>query len=193
MKRLLLVLVGALLIMALAACGSSEEVETSNESAEKQESNTVEEEQEEVNAEAVNNNDEENMDEESEEETLKDDEEMLIDEDDYSVEHQKIERTKDEFGDEFIDVRMRVENKTDDYLDFSAGSLSVDDEMVNDENYDMYIETEGGKSAEDRLSIYSFEEDDYELPELEDNLELELWVDDEDMEREDKHDVRIEF
>lgn len=192
MKKLAWVLLGALLL--LGACSSgSEEVETTNQSAESknEEVNNNDDNNDNTGFENAEANDEENNDEESEE-VLTDDEETLIDEEKYSIDLVKVVE-EEMMGDKEIKAVFEVENKSDDYLEIFAETASADGKMINAENMNMFIEVSPGKEAEDYFQIFEFEDEDFELPELNDELEIDIMVNDEDWEFEDKQTITIDF
>lgn len=193
MKKLVWVLLGALLL--LGACSSeSEEVETSNQSAEpknEEVNNNNDDNNDNEGFENAEANDEENNDEESEE-VLTDDEETLIDEEKYSIDLVKVVE-EEMMGDKEIKAVFEVENKSDDYLEIFAETASADGKMINAENMNVFIEVSPGKEAEDSFQIFEFEDEDFELPELNDELEIDIMVNDEDWEFEDKQTITIDF
>lgn len=181
MKKQLFMLL-AIMVLILGACGTSgDEVETASESSEPRNEESDTEETEDV------------EEEEDADEVLTDEEETLVDEDKYSMKLVKVER-KGLDGDEQIKVTFDVENKSDDYLEFYARSASADGKMIPDEYMNMYIDISPGKEATDSFEIIKFEEDtDFELPELNEELEIDIMVTDEDWEYEDEQTITIEF
>lgn len=174
MKKYMLLL-SVLLLLAFAACSSTtEEVDTSSESFEPRN-----EEAEEV--------------EENEDEVLKEDGGTLIDEERYSVDLVKVEKRQLE-EDEIIQVTFDVKNKSEDYLDFFVDTASADGKMIPDENIDMWIEVSPGKDVTDSFNIYKLEEDvDFEMPELKEELQIDIMVSDEEREFEDRQTITIDF
>ncbi len=186
MKKYML-LFSVLLLVILAACSSTtEEVDTSSESSEPRS-----EEKEET--EGTEDVEEVEEVEENEDEVLKEDGGTLIDEDKYSVDLVKVEKRQlDE--DEHIQVTFDVKNKSDDYLELFVDTASADGKMIPQENIDMFIEVSPGKEATDSFNIYKFVEDvDFEMPELNEELQIDIMVNDEEWEFEDRQTITIEF
>lgn len=184
MKKYLFIL-SALLLLALTACGTtSEEVDTESELSESrseaaEESEGLEEAEEEI--------------EEDNEEVLKEDGGTLVDEEKYSIDLVKVEKRKID-SDEHIRAVFNVKNKSDDYLEVFVDTASADGKMIPIENMDMFIEISPGKEATDSFNIYKFEEDiDFEMPELKEELQIDIIVNDEDWEYEDRQTITIEF
>lgn len=178
-----MILLSALLLVVLGACGTkTEEVGTSSESSEPRVEDTEEE-----------STEDENVVEDDEDEVLKEGGGTLIDEDKYSVDLVKVEkRLLDE--DEHIKVTFDVKNKSDDYLELFVDTASADGKMIPTENMDMFIEVSPGKEATDSFNIYKFVEDeDFEMPELKEELQIDIMVNDEDWEFEDRQTITIDF
>ena len=190
MKKYMLLL-SVLLLLAFAACSSTtEEVDTSSESSEPRN-----EEAEEGTEDAEDTEDVEEAEEveENEDEVLKEDGGTLIDEERYSVDLVKVEKRQLE-EDEIIQVTFDVKNKSEDYLDFFVDTASADGKMIPDENIDMWIEVSPGKEATDSFNIYKLEEDvDFEMPELKEELQIDIMVSDEEWEFEDRQTITIDF
>lgn len=188
MKKYILLL-SVLLLMVLGACSSTtEEVDTSSESSEPRSEEVEVDETED--AEDVEETEEV---EENEDEVLKEDGGTLIDEEKYSVDLVKVEKRQlDE--DEHIQVTFDVKNKSDDYLELFVDTASADGKMIPQENIDMFIEVSPGKEATDSFNIYKFVEDvDFEMPELKEELQIDIMVSDEEWEFEDRQTITIEF
>lgn len=182
-----MILLFVLLLAILGACSStSEEVDTSSESSESR--------SEDVDEETEDAEDTEEVEEvEDEDEVLKEDGGTLIDEEKYSVDLVKVEKRQlDE--DEHIQVTFDVKNKSDDYLELFVDTASADGKMIPQENIDMFIEVSPGKEATDSFNIYKFVEDvDFEMPELNEELQIDIMVNDEEWEFEDSQTITIEF
>lgn len=181
--RKYLLLISVLFLIFLAACSeNTEEVDTSSESSEPRNEEVEEETEDDV--EEV---------EENEDEVLKEDGGTLIDEERYSVDLVKVEKRQlDE--DEIIQVTFDVKNKSEDYLEFFVDTASADGKMIPAENIDMFIEVSPGKEATDSFNIYNLEEDvDFEMPELKEELQIDIMVSDEEWEFEDRQTITIDF
>lgn len=164
MKKKLLTLFFASGLL-LSACGDDSDV-VEGES-------TIDDDVEEVEDEVEETEEVEEVEEDSNSELYEYNEEIIND-DNVAATLIEIEKTYDEDrGGEKVEVRFEVENKRDDLIVVQARSVSMNDKMVDSLLLTMSQEVAAGKSADAVLKIENY---DGEVPELEDNLEMELHI-----------------
>ncbi len=140
---------------------------------------------EEVPSKVSKNVEEQPSDDDSKEQTEKEDKENekdteeelnkeIVNDDKFRAVLLSVKKEKDSiFGDQIV-VKFELENKTDQTIEVQAREVSADGKMVDDGALTMSQEISPGKIADGKLKMMSF--DDYELPELKENLELILHV-----------------
>lgn len=156
MKKLLILLAAAMLV--LTACGETQE--------EKKEVSKVEKK-----SDANEKNDAEEKGEEAEEEESYD--EVLIDSDTAKVTLESISKVEDSmFDEEYHVIKLAIENKSDKTIVIQSDEVSIDGLMVTDNAF-FSEEVAGGKKANGKMQIQFFDED---LPPLDEELEMILKV-----------------
>lgn len=183
MRKSLLLTMSLFVALVLAACGSTEtegkdigSVDTG-----KQENSS--------NANVEDNEGEATTNEDAEEDidsTTYD--EVLLDDEIATVILKGIETEKDEIFGNQHNVKLEIENKTENTVYVQSREVSIDGFMVDDNV--IFSETvAGGKKAKGELSIMAFDD---ELPELNENIEFKLVVIDEGFMELSSADVSIE-
>lgn len=192
MKKLLFLLFFSLFV--LVACGdtdpkteaAAEENDTSTAETDSDESEAAEEE---GNKEEAAEEDEAVEEEENEESESSAYDEVILDDDTAKVVLTEIETVRDEiFGDEH-QIKLEIENKSDQTIEVQSREVSLDGLMADD----MAVMSEtvaAGKRANGELAIMAFDE---ELPELNENLEFKLVILGEDFMEITSSDVSIDI
>ena len=115
---------------------------------------------------------------EEKKEDVKDEEnkidQVIVDNDSYKITLLEIIKKDDEFMGKSIDVVYEVENKLDYAIGVQARSVSADGYMVDEAIISMSQEVVGGKKAKAVMNIMEVE--DYDFPELKENLEMSLHI-----------------
>lgn len=160
MKKALILLMSLITAIGLAACGG--------ETTQEKEVGSVE---------TGDKSNEAEVDGEDESEETESYDEVLLDSDNAKVVLESISHVKDEmFDEEYHVVKLAIENKLDKTIVIQADEVSIDGLMVTD-NVFFSEEVAGGKKANGKLEIQTFDE---ELPPLDENLEFKLLVIDEE-------------
>lgn len=189
MRKLLFLLLAIVIGVGLAACGES----SSTEEKEVTDVGSTDESAEAADVEEADAGADENEADEEDENEVEEFDKEIVDNDDFKAVLTSVEKIADkEWDEERIEVTFEVENKRDETVEVQAGEVSADDKMVDESMLMMSQEVAGGKKADAKLVIESF--DGEELPEMKENLEMKLRVFDwEYMDFEEDYDVKIEF
>lgn len=161
MRKITILLMSLFATVGLVACGGETE-EKEVGSVETGEASEAEE---------VSENDDEAEDE------TEDYDEVLLDSENALVTLESISHVKDEtFDEEYHSIKLTIENKQDKTIVIQADEVSADGLMVTD-NVFFSEEVAGGKKANGKMQIETFDED---LPPLDEELEFKLLVIDEE-------------
>lgn len=172
--------------LALSACGGEDTETTDNEEA----TDEVEEVSEDT---ADNETEEEEETEESDDDSeVHEFNQELIDDENMKATIVDIKKVYDEdWDEEKILVNFEIENKKEDLITAQARNVSINNKMVDESFLMMSQDIASGKAADATLTIESYTDD--EIPELEDNLEMILYIYDENFDYENEIDVSVSF
>src|SRR5699024_1224091 len=187
MRKLLFVVTMMILTLGLVACSGTETEEKSVDNvdlSDGEEAEAAEEDEDTAEEEAT----EEEADDEEVHEFDKD----IVDNDDITAQLGSVEKIVDhDWDEEKYEITFEVENKRDSTIVVQAREVSSDGKMMDESMLMMSQEVARGKLADAVLTIQN---DDGEIPEIEEDLEMILHVFDmDDYEYQLDVDVKIEF
>lgn len=177
MNRILLLISTIILSIGLVACSSSDDnfeteemkvgdVDISDEDEEEEENQD-----EEIEVKGVQTSEDEDDDEEDVE-VIKEFNETIVNEDDFAIQLENVEKTEDvKYEDDKIEINFKVKNKRDHTILIDSGEVSADGKMVDPYNAYLSSEVAGKKKADATLKIQNRGGD---LPKIEEDLELVL-------------------
>lgn len=163
MKKVLFLLLSIILSIGLIACG---EVEEQVKEIDKVETSGDDNESEEPESEEDNDGLEEN------EETTEDYGETILDSDNAIVVLESITTVSDDIFGDYHEIKLNIENRSDETIIIQADEVSIDGLMVTD-NVFFSEEVSAGKKANGKMKIEFFDDD---LPPLDEELEFILKV-----------------